>query len=194
MVLGLIREFSEKYFIKACYVCRFLSFPILNASQLIRSSSRLALALLFSVGQVGNIFLSHQFVHVYEKVLWFITSELDKQPSHHQIPLLSSSSSDWYRYPFVLQSLKSFLGEEELKVWYFPVITIPMKHLHDRWPQTFSFMQEFINFTLHFIADLDIPIKRLVAIFYSEIRLPFAYGFVSLLILGAHSLSSAVEC
>ncbi|XP_042481624.1 phosphomannomutase-like [Macadamia integrifolia] len=36
--------------------------------------------------------------------------------------------------PSVLQSLKSFLGEEKLK--------------------------EFINFALHYIADLDIPIKR----------------------------------
>ncbi|XP_039781561.1 phosphomannomutase-like isoform X9 [Panicum virgatum] len=35
------------------------------------------------------------------------------------------------------QSLKSFLGEDKLK--------------------------EFINFTLHYIADLDIPIKRLFA-------------------------------
>jgi len=34
------------------------------------------------------------------------------------------------------QSLKSFLGEDKLK--------------------------EFINFTLHYIADLDIPIKRSV--------------------------------
>jgi len=38
---------------------------------------------------------------------------------------------------YFLQSLKSFLGEDKLK--------------------------EFINFTLHYIADLDIPIKRLFA-------------------------------
>ncbi|KAH0449991.1 hypothetical protein IEQ34_020683 [Dendrobium chrysotoxum] len=48
------------------------------------------------------------------------------------------------------QNFKSFLGEEKIKVSY---ILSHFGHLVKiRW--------EFINFTLHYIADLDIPIKR----------------------------------
>ncbi|KAH0887476.1 hypothetical protein HID58_063572 [Brassica napus] len=42
-----------------------------------------------------------------------------------------------------IQSMKLFLGEDKLKNMLLPLM-----------------MQELINFTLHYIADLDIPIKR----------------------------------
>ncbi|KAL9260652.1 Phosphomannomutase-like protein [Drosera capensis] len=64
------------------------------------------------------------------------------------------------------QSLRSFLGDEKLKVeisdydhvccfFSHKVITL---YMHDI--ILFVIGQEFINFTLHYIADLEIPIKR----------------------------------
>lgn len=65
---------------------------------------------------------------------------------------------------YLLQSLKDFLGEAKLK--------------------------EFINFCLHYIADLDIPIKRCVRFahqcLYTNETLPSHTA--------APSLSSAMAC
>ncbi|WVZ05218.1 hypothetical protein V8G54_018564 [Vigna mungo] len=56
------------------------------------------------------------------------------------------------------QSLKSFLGEDKLKAYY--AYHNPKTDWENEVYILGDILQEFINFTLHYIADLDIPIKR----------------------------------
>jgi hypothetical protein len=98
-----------------------------------------------------------------------------------------------------MQSLKTHLGDEKLKVWITMLISLsqnlghvnmqylvqPAKLRIWEFAELFGLIvyfviqicsdmlgvQEFINFTLHYIADLDIPIKRCV-LFLSTHGLP----------------------
>ncbi|XP_044459795.1 phosphomannomutase isoform X1 [Triticum aestivum] len=63
------------------------------------------------------------------------------------------------------QSLKTYLGDDQLKVslccvtFFFLVLLLKMS-FEALVVMFMCSLQEFINFTLHYIADLDIPIKR----------------------------------
>ena len=65
------------------------------------------------------------------------------------------------------QSLKTYLGDDQLKVslccvtFFFLVLLLKMS-FEALVVMFMCSLQEFINFTLHYIADLDIPIKRSV--------------------------------